>query len=316
MKTTLRFLGMILLGISMNSCIIETNGYYNEVSLEQLMTDYDIWYVDYNQTTGTGNVPFVSKAFTLSFINGRMYANNNIVGIGFTGNGYGVQKGTYNTHSGYLRINHNTDGMYEFEVIADSPSHIRLYNAYYNVTYYLNGYQKNYFDFDQVFYDNIEYFLQEYYTWEKTYTSVAGSPNVFDNENYLAFTPENNTTFYSSIDQTGLPLNSIYWDYTGTYEVYDVNGYDNLKILSLYYSPTGYEEFELVVLNDAKIELYHINSGTTYVFNGLGFTQFKMASHDKKTKDFGDRSRTKITRKSVERSAKAIEFKKANQTLK
>lgn len=311
MKTTLRILGIFLIGMSMSSCIIETQGYYNGMTLEEVMTDYDIWYVDYNRTTGTGDVPFISKAFTLSFLNGNLYANNNIVNIGYTGNGYGVLKGRYDTRSGYLEVSHNTDGYYEFQVYQDSYNRIRLYNSYYNVTYYLIGYQKNYFDFDKLFYDNIEYFLQEYFAWEKSYTSVEGTPNVFDDENYLAFTPENNTTFYSSIDQNGLPLNDIYWDYTGTYEVYDVAGYDNLKYLDLYYSPSGYEEFELVVLNDAKIELYHISSGTTYEFDGRGFIQYRMSSTSaKKTADFSERPRTKISRKTVERSPKAIADRK------
>ena len=310
MKTIVRFLGILFLGITLNSCIIEPIGYYDGVSLEQIMTQNDIWYVDYNRTTGTGNVPFVSKAFTLSFINGRLYANNNIVGIGYTGNGYGLQRGTYNTNTGYLRVNHNTDGFYEFQVIVDSPTRIRLYNSYYNVTYYLIGYQKYNFDFDQVFYDNIEYFLQEYYAWKKTYTSVAGTPNVFDQENLLAFTPENNTTFYSSQDAPNTPLNSIYWDYTGSYVVQDVTGYDNLKILKLYYNPSGYERFELTVLNDARIELYHIASGTTYEFDGRSFLQFRISGKSTEQKDYSDRQRTKITRETVERSAEAREKRK------
>ena len=303
MKTIAYFFSFLFLGITLNSCIIQTE-YMNGVSLEQVVTDNDIWYVDYNRTTGTGNVPFVSKAFTLSFINGRLYANNNIVGIGYTGNGYGIQKGTYNTQSGYLRINHNQDGFYEFEVFADSPTRIRLYNRSNNVTYYLTGYQKNYFDFDQVFYDNIEYFLQEYYAWNKTYTSVAGSLNVFDYENLLAFTPENNTTFYSSQDPPNTALNSIYWDYTGSYEVFDVAGYDNLKILSLYYSPSGYERFELKVLNDARIELYHIASGTTYRFDGRGFLQYKIGGKLEKSTEKTERQRTKISRETIQRETR------------
>ena len=86
--------------------------------------------------------------------------------------------------------------------------------------------------------------------------------------------------------------------------------------MSLYYSPTGFEEFELVILNDGKIELYHIDSGTTYEFDGLGFIQYRMGANSKKAQDFGERPRTKIIRKSVERSPKAIELKKAHQTLK
>lgn len=302
MKTRLHILLALVIGMSLSSCYIETNGYYNGVSLEQVMTDYDIWYVDYNRTTGSGNIPFLSKAFTISFINGRVYANNNLVGIGYTGNGYGIQIGTYNTYNGYLQVQHDLDGYYEFEVFTDTYDQIRLYNRRYNVTYYLEGYQKNRFDFDQVFYDNIEYFLQEYYAWEKTYTG-GGTANMFDDENFLAFTPEDNTTFYSSKDVQGTSLNSLIWDYTGSYEVYDITGYDNLKYLYLNYSPSGQEKFELTVLNDGKIELYHLTSGTTYEFTGRQFLQFRMNKTSQKTEVSTERMRTKITRKAIERES-------------
>lgn len=303
MKTILPYFSMLLIGISLTSCIIETDdSFYNGVSLEQVLTDNDIWYVDYNRTYGSGEVPFVSKAFTLTFQNGRLYANNNLVGIGYTGNGYGLIKGSYNTQNNYLQINHSQDGYYRFDVIVDAPQSIRLYNAQANVTYYLEGYRKSNFDFDQVFYDNIEYFLQEYYAWEKTYTSIAGTPNLFDYENYLAFTPENNTTFYSSKDNTGTNIDHIQWDYTGSYQVYNVNGYDNLKILKLWYEPSGYEEFELQVIDDGAIELYHPASGTTYEFDGRENIQFKKSGKNNETKNYSDRSRTKVTRNTVERN--------------
>jgi len=51
------------------------------------LQSYDLWYVDINETRGNGEVPFLQRAFTLSFINGALYANNNIVGIGKTGDG-------------------------------------------------------------------------------------------------------------------------------------------------------------------------------------------------------------------------------------
>jgi hypothetical protein len=308
MKQFVHILAVILLGISLSSCIVESDPYYHDgSSLEQLMTNYDIWYVDYNRTTGYGNVPFVSRAFTLSFQNGRVFANNNIVGIGYTGNGYGIQIGTYDTYSGYLRVNHSTEGFYDFEVYADSPQSIRIHEPYEGVTYYLEGYHKNYFDFDQVFYDNIEYFLQEYYAWEKTYTSDYGEPNVFDYENYLAFTPENITTFYSSQDVQGTPLNDIYWDYTGSYEVYNVAGYDNLKILKLFYAPSGYEEFELSVINDGAIELFHVSSGTLYEFDGRSFIQYRLSNSKTEKKNYEGRSRIKVNRKTVERHPEATE---------
>ncbi len=298
MKTLKLVLGIMLIGISLSSCVVEENHYYDEepISLEEIITQNEVWYVDYNRTTGYGNVPFVSRAFTLSFYNGKMYANNNIVGLGFSGDGFGIQTGIYDTYSGFLEIDHDIDGYYKFEVIVDSAKHIRLYNAYQDVTYYLIGYSRDNFDYDQVFYDNIEYFLQEYEAWRKTETSLEGTVNVFDDENYLAFTPENNTTFYSSQDVEGLPIDDLYWDFTGIYEIADINGYDNLKYLTLDYGQGEYEEFELEVLDDETIALYHYNSGTTYTFDGNGYIQYK--NNSSKT-----RARTIVKRKSVDRKA-------------
>ena len=163
------------------------------------------------------------------------------------------------------------------------------------------GYQKYNFDYDQIFYDNIEYLLQEYQDWEKTYTSDEGIINEFDNENFLQFTPENLTTFYSSQDNVGTTIANIYWDYVGGYTVANVQGHDNLKILTLDYDYSGTEEFELTVINDREISLYHISSGTTYEFTGRGYIQYLKPSSilaKSATSDTG-RARTKVTRETV-----------------
>ena len=49
------------------------------VSLNQLLNSYELWYVDINQTRGLGEVPFLQIAFTVSFIDGEIFANNNLV---------------------------------------------------------------------------------------------------------------------------------------------------------------------------------------------------------------------------------------------
>ncbi|UMB53279.1 hypothetical protein MKD41_13170 [Lutibacter sp. A64] len=300
MKTLKLLFASLIIGVSFSSCSVsigDEDYYYGR--LEEVITDYDLWYIDYNKTTGTGDVPFLSKAFTISFINGRVYANNNIVGIGINGDGYGVQIGYYDTYNGFLEIDHNLDGYYDFDVIEVSRDRIRLKDNYNNVTYYLEGYQQYNFDYDQVFYDNIEYFLQEYNAWEKNYTSNAGYVNEFDNENFLAFTPENLTTFYSSQDKVGTQIASIYWDYVGGYSVYDVQGYDDLKILTLNYDLYGTEEFELSVVNDGRISLYHIDSGTTYEFTGRGYIQYLKNSSEKNAVESVSnegRKRTKVIR--------------------
>lgn len=302
MKAIKLFFGLVLVSFLFTSCYIDTDHYHNdEISLQEVITNYDIWYVDFNRTTGYGNVPFLSKAFTLTFQNGRMYANNNIVGIGFTGNGYGIQTGTFDTYNGILHVQHSQDGDFNFEVIVDNLNSIRLYNSYEDVTYYLEGYNSNTFDFDQVFYDNIEYFLQEYEVWAKTYTSVEGDLNDFDYENYLAFTPENITTFYSSVDDVNTPINQLIWDFEGDYEVFNINAYDDIKELKLYYNGGFIEEFEMTILDDATIELYHYDSGTTYEFEGIGYIQYKQqeVGSDENT----ERERFKVARKSVDRRA-------------
>ncbi|MFB1041214.1 MAG: hypothetical protein QMC35_12235, partial [Polaribacter sp.] len=259
----------IIIGVLLSSCstVFEDDFREQEIFLEQVVSNYDLWYVDYHRTIGNGDIPFVSRAFTLSFLNGILYANNNIADIGFTGNGFGINVGTYNTFSGVLETIHNLDGSNDFEVTVTSSNEIRLYNYRQNVTYFLIGYQTNTFDYDQLFYENIEYFLQEYDAWEKILTA-GGVVNPFDEENYLGFTSENITTFYSSQDNFGTQVVDINWSYVGGYEVYDVVGFQNLKILTLNYDSGDVEEFELSIVNDGKIRLYNLNSETTYDFEG------------------------------------------------
>jgi hypothetical protein len=300
MKTIKLLFSIFFISIIISSCSVRNDGfdpYYP--TLEEVVTEYDLWYIDYNKTTGIGDVPFLSKAFTISFLNGRLYANNNIVGIGFTGDGYGVEIGRYDTFTGILEIDHILDGYYAFEVIVTSINTIILKDNYNNVAYYLEGYQREYFDYDKIFYENIEYFLQEYEAWEKSYVSEAGELNEFDNENFLAFTPENLTTFYSSQDEIGTDIEDIFWDYVGDYSVYNVQGYENLKILTLDYDNYGTEEFELSVINDKVISLFHNVSGTTYEFTGKGFIQYLKPNGKKDNKDavrIDSRKRTKVNR--------------------
>ena len=298
MKTLKLFFVALIAGVSFASCSIiidDINDPYY-VNLDEVITEYDLWYVDYNKTTGTGDVPFLSKAFTLSFINGKLFVNNNLVGIGITGNGYGIKIGYYEASSGILEIDHDLDGYYDFEVVQIASDRLKLIDNYNHVSYYLEGYQEYNFDYDKIFYDNIEYFLQEYNVWEKTFTSQTGDLNEFDNENFLSFTPENITTFYSSQDEVGTNIDNIYWDYVGNYSVANVQGFDNLKILTLDYDSWGNEEFELTVLNDGAISLYHINSGTMYEFNGREYIQFLKSSSLKETVRNEGRKRTKVIR--------------------
>jgi hypothetical protein len=302
MKSLKLLFTILITGSLLSSCsVVFEDAIEQQISLEEVVSGYDLWYIDYHRTTGTGEIPFLSKAFTVSFLNGNMYANNNIADIGRTGNGLGILVGGYNTFNGYLDTNHNLDGRNSFDVYEISGNEIEIYDNYNNVTYYLVGYQRNNFDYDKLFYENIEYFLQEYVAWEKTATT-GGVTNAFDDENYLQFTPENTTTFYSSHDDFGTNIDIILWKFVGDYTIYDVNGYEDLKILTLNYDGGDIEEFELSVINDEKVRLYHVSSETTYDFSGRGFVQYlKAGKSSKVTVRNTDRKRTKVVREKKNR---------------
>jgi len=299
----------LLLGLSLtlslfSSCVVAIDDDFidDSISLEQLLTSRDLWYVDFNRTTGGGDVPFLSKAFTISFQNGRLYANNNLVGLGSIGNGLGLQIGFYDTFNGVLEIDHNQDGFIDLVVDQLSSDEIRIRDTFTNTSYYLIGYFRSTFDYDLVFYDNIEYFLQEYVAWEKTFVSEAGALNDFDNENYLEFTPGPINTFRSSQDENGTNIDFLNWDFVGDYEVFDVQGRDDLKILTLDYDFFDNEEFELSVIDDGLVSLFHRASGTTYEFTGRGNIQFKKEGSQQKQRNL---KRFKTNRKTKKIAVKA-----------
>jgi len=91
MKTLKLLFGFMLSTTLLTSCYTEEiniNDNDPAISLNQLLQSYDLWYVDINRTQGFGETPFLQIAFTLTFDNGRMYANNNLVGFGNQGNGF------------------------------------------------------------------------------------------------------------------------------------------------------------------------------------------------------------------------------------
>lgn len=301
MKRIKLLLVLLISGITLTSCVVRNDIVDDSFSLHQYISSYDLWYVDYHRTTGSGEVPFLSRAFTISFLNGTMYANNNIVDVGKTGNGLGVIVGNYDTYGTVLETRHNIDGRFDFDVVQLSSNEIRIDDLSQNVSYYLVGYQVDTFDYDMLFYDNIEYFLQEFAAWERT-DEAGGTPNPFDDEHYLRFTPENNVTFNSSHDPFGTNVDYISWDFEGSYIVRNVTGENNLKYLTLNYDNGDTEEFDLTVINDETIELYHVSSKTTYVFSGRGFIQYLKGEKTSTTKPAvrnSGRKRTKIERETV-----------------
>ncbi|WP_340154566.1 nicotinic acid mononucleotide adenyltransferase [uncultured Winogradskyella sp.] len=277
MKTLKLLLGFAFVATLFTSCYVEETHYIDEpsISLNQLLNSYDLWYVNINETQGYGETPFLQVAFTVSFRNGLMYANNNLVGLGSQGNGYGVEIGTYDAYDMVLDINHIIDGYDSFDVYQIDNNTIELYNPFNDTSYFLEGYQRSNFDYDYVFYDNIHYFLQEYEAWEKTYTSNFGALNDFDNENYLQFlSGGNDDTFRSSQDGNIYNPDNIYWDFTGSYDVGNVSGNMCVKTLTLDYDFFDNEFFELSVIDDNTVELFHSNSGTVYEFKGKGYIQY------------------------------------------
>lgn len=307
MKAIKLLFGFALAATLLTSC--QSNSIHDEpsISLNQLLRSYDLWYVDINQTIGRGETAFLQIAFTLSFKNGILYANNNLVGFGPNGqgNGFGIDVGEYDAYDMILDVYHDVDGFQSFDVYQVDYDTIELYNPYNDTSYFLHGYQKSQFDYDFVFYDNIHYFLQEYQAWEKTYASQSGKLNEFDNENYLQFLAGgNDSEFRSSQDANISNPNNIYWDYTGLYSLGNIKGNTHLKTLTLDYDFNGNELFELSVINDQRIRLYHNYSGTTYEFTGRGYIQYMRGVEGKSSVVDGKTQSSEVQKKRKQTTAK------------
>lgn len=271
--------GFLLSATLLTSCVVDevviVDNNPQSINLNQVLNSYDLWYINVNATQGFGEVPFMQIAFTLSFRNGTLFANNNLIGFGSQGNGFGIAVGDYSTIGMQLDIDHDVDGFDSFDVFQLDSNTIELYNPFTDTSYFLDGYQRSNFDYDFVFCDNIHYFLQEYVAWEKTFTSNFGALNEFDNENYLQFLATgNDSEFRSSKDASVSNLNTIFWDYVGIYNVNDVPGHLYNKRLTLDYDFFNNEFFRLSVIDDRTIELFHAASGTVYEFKGRGYIDF------------------------------------------
>ncbi len=304
MKVLKSLFGLILVGTLTASCyteVIVEDEYIDEpgISLSEMLTSYDLWYVNIHQTEGNGEVPFLQKAFTVTFDYDVFRANNNLVGFGSNANGLGIDVGYYNTFGTTLEVNHDLDGLWRMEVIQLNNNKIELYHRGTDTSYFLTGYQKNNFDYDYVFYDNIHYFLQEYNVWKKTFASEEGEINLFDDENFLSFLADGNNTFLSSIDNVDTPINNIEWDYEGVYTIYDVPGDHYVKTLTIDYDGVDNDYFEIIVIDDRTIELFHPSSGTTYEFLGQGYIEY-LRSTGKKQKTNTSPKRKKIINKKMD----------------
>ncbi|GIJ95239.1 hypothetical protein [Capnocytophaga stomatis] len=262
MKRLLFFSSAIILFLS--SCSVRNEYDDDQLTLHEFLHSYDLWYVNVDATRGNDRIPFLQKAFTITFDGNTLLANNNLVGIGSVGRGYGRVIGNFFTSDTHLTFHHDRDGSYRFKVVQISPNQIDLYDIDSNSVYRLEGYHKRNFNYDRLFFENMQYFLQEYNFWEKTYTSREGAMNPFDNENFIRFYSLHGDYIFETREHPNIttPL------FRGIYTVDDVRNANDVKILNLNYRNET-ESFEVRVLNDREIELFHINSRTTYRFRGV-----------------------------------------------
>ena len=282
MKRLKFFSSFLFLMIFFNCTVVEYHeeDYYN-MPLTEFLSSNEIWYVEINQTLGYGEIPFLQMAFTISFRNNVLYANNNLVGFGNNGDGFGVPVGNYIAGSNSIQISHVIDGLYDFEVYQTGPNQIELYDPFSETSYFLTGYQRYNFDYDYLFYDNVSYFLEEYHVWEKHSQNNDGY-QPFDDENYINFSSSNNQ-FLSSLDYNVFDLNSIYWDYEGSFSISDYSSSMYLKNLQLFYY--GYDEteqFVLEVLSDDTIRLKSVSTNKLYYFKGRGLISYMRPSKESK----------------------------------
>lgn len=279
MKTFYKIMASLFIATVIVSCEpqgIIGDGFDNRPTINEVLSNQELWYLDLNSTQGHPDIAFMTRAFTISFDFGTLYANNNLVGVGRAGAGLGLDVGSYQVINNQVSILHDIDGLHDFEVIVLSLNRIKMVDLHRGTVYFLDGYNRNTFNYDQLFYDNIQYFLQEYVVWEKVYTSHRGAFNAFDQENYLQFTPGlNGDVFKSSRDRNAINYSSLFWDYTGAYWVEDTAPGTINKHLTMGYDFIGNDFFDLYVINDNRIEMHHAASGTTYEFKGRGYIELK-----------------------------------------
>ncbi|TVZ52743.1 nicotinic acid mononucleotide adenyltransferase [Dokdonia sp. Hel_I_53] len=306
MKTIKKLFGFVLIAALFTSCyseVVVTDDYIEPAgpTLNQVLNQYEIWYIDIDRSSGDTVVPFLQKAFTVSFRNGTLFANNNLSGIGQNGGGFGIAVAGYDTFNYELDVAHDLDGDYSFDVRVLSNFEIELYHPFTGARYILEGFQRSSFDYDLVFYENIHYFLQEFEAWEKIYASDEGEVNPFDDENFLQFLPAGNSgNFRSSIDPNGTYINDIIWDFNGIYDVDDIPGEFYQKTLFLEYNTLEFEDFDLTIIDDTTIELYQPSTGTTYEFRGRGYIEFRTSTDGKSTKLPKYRKKTATIKKEIE----------------
>lgn len=263
-KLLLLFLITILVGCNhfYEPDVIVVNQRPVRESTSQKVFSQDLWIL---QESNGAVVPFIDRAFTISMSGGDLYANNNIFRLGAIGDGYGDRIGSVSFYKDLLELNHQQEGLFAFYVDRINVNTIRLTEIDTGVFYVFTGYRLNHFNFDQLFFENLEFLLQEFQAWENTQT-LNGVSNRFDQENYIQFQP--NGVFRTSIDPNGLSIDRVLWKYTGTYQVETIPNNLEQKRLFLSYADGSRESFLIKVNQDYEVSLCHDQSRTDYVFTG------------------------------------------------
>ena len=55
----------ILTSLVFTSCLVQNEIVDDRISLDQLVSSYDLWYIDVHRTTGNGDIPFLQKGKSL-----------------------------------------------------------------------------------------------------------------------------------------------------------------------------------------------------------------------------------------------------------
>jgi len=86
--------------------------------------------------------------------------------------------------------------------------------------------------------------------------------------------------------------------------VYDVANDLYVKTLTLDYDFLNNDYFELTVINDSTIELFHADSGTIYEFKGRGHLEFLRGTQELKKRKKVALPSMNIERKSIRKNIK------------
>jgi hypothetical protein len=112
------FLVAALLVLTSTSCHTEMpiGDGYNAPTSNEVLVSNEVWCVELNSKQENPNLPFMTRAFTLSFDLGTLYANKSLEGIYSAVAGLGIDVGSYQTIYNQLAIDRDIDGLHDFEV--------------------------------------------------------------------------------------------------------------------------------------------------------------------------------------------------------